>query len=64
MFDHMTFRVRSLAATPALCEATMARGGRDNGPPGLRPHDHPDCCGAFVPDPDGNDVEAVCHGAA
>jgi len=42
----------------------MAHGGRDNGPPGLRPHYHPNYYGAFVFDPDGNNVEAVCHDAA
>jgi hypothetical protein len=38
----------------------MAAGGKDNGPPVLRPY-HPDYYGAFVFDPDGNNVEAVCH---
>ena len=36
-------------------------GGTDNGPPGLRPHYHPAYYGAFVLDPDGNNIEAVCH---
>jgi hypothetical protein len=39
----------------------LAAGGRDNGAPGLRPHYHADCYGTFVPDPDGHNIEAVCH---
>jgi catechol 2,3-dioxygenase-like lactoylglutathione lyase family enzyme len=42
-------------------QAAMAAGARDNGKPGLRPHYHPNYYGAFVLDPDGNNVEAVCH---
>ena len=38
-----------------------AAGGRDNGAPGLRPHYHPHYYGAFVLDPDGHNIEAVCH---
>ena len=41
--------------------AALAAGGRDNGPPGLRPHYHPNHYGAFVLDPDGNNIEAVCR---
>jgi hypothetical protein len=43
-------------------EAAIAAGGRDNGAPGLRPEYHPSYYGAFVFDPDGNNIEAVCHG--
>ena len=39
----------------------LAAGGRDNGGPGLRPDYHPNYYGAFVLDPDGNNIEAVCH---
>ena len=39
----------------------LAPGARDNGAPGLRPHYHPGYYGAFVLDPDGHNVEAVCH---
>ena len=39
----------------------MAAGGQDNGAPGLRPEYHPNSYGAFVFDPDGNNIEAVCH---
>jgi hypothetical protein len=35
----------------------MAAGGRDNGAPGIRAHDHPHYCGAFVLDPDGHNIE-------
>lgn len=43
--------------------AAIAAGGRDNGAPGLRPHYHPNYYGAFVLDPDGHNIEAVCHSA-
>ena len=42
-------------------EAAMGNGGTDNGPPGLRPHYGPDYFAAFVIDPEGNNIEAVCH---
>jgi catechol 2,3-dioxygenase-like lactoylglutathione lyase family enzyme len=45
----------------AFYRAALAAGGKDNGPPGLRPHYHPNYYGAFVLDPDGHNVEAVCH---
>jgi catechol 2,3-dioxygenase-like lactoylglutathione lyase family enzyme len=44
--------------------AGLAAGGRDNGPPGPRPHYHRNYYGAFVLDPDGNNIEAVCHSPA
>lgn len=47
----------------AWYRAALAAGGRDNGAPGLRPQYHPGYYGAFVLDPDGNNVEACCHGA-
>ena len=43
--------------------AAMAAGGTDNGPPGIRAHYHPNYYGAFVKDPDGHNIEAVCHAA-
>jgi catechol 2,3-dioxygenase-like lactoylglutathione lyase family enzyme len=58
---HVAFTADSRAKVDAFYEAAMAAGGRDNGPPGLRPHYHPDYYGAFVLDPDGNNIEAVCH---
>jgi catechol 2,3-dioxygenase-like lactoylglutathione lyase family enzyme len=48
----------------AFYRAAIAAGGRDNGAPGLRPHYHPNYYGAFVLDPDGHNVEAVCHAPA
>jgi predicted lactoylglutathione lyase len=41
-------------------DAALAAGGKDNGPPGLRPQYHPDYYGAFVIGPDGHNIEAVC----
>lgn len=58
---HVAFTARSRHEVDAFYAAAMAAGGRDNGPPGLRPHYHPDYYGAFVLDPDGNNIEAVCH---
>jgi predicted lactoylglutathione lyase len=48
-------------AVDAFYAAALANGGRDNGPPGLRPEYHPGYYAAFVLDPDGNNVEAVHH---
>jgi hypothetical protein len=45
----------------AFHRAALAAGGRDNGAPGLRPKYHPSYYGAFVFDPDGHNIEAVCH---
>jgi catechol 2,3-dioxygenase-like lactoylglutathione lyase family enzyme len=58
---HFAFHCRNRAAVDAFYAAAMAAGGRDNGPPGLRPDYHPSYYAAFVLDPDGNNVEAVCH---
>jgi catechol 2,3-dioxygenase-like lactoylglutathione lyase family enzyme len=60
---HVAFLAGSRADVDAFHAAAMAAGGRDNGPPGLRPHYHPNYYGAFVLDPDGINVEAVCHRA-
>ena len=57
----MAFTARDRASVDAFYAAAMAAGGRDNGPPGLRPQYHPNYYGAFVLDPDGHNVEAVCH---
>jgi catechol 2,3-dioxygenase-like lactoylglutathione lyase family enzyme len=59
---HIAFRADSRAQVDAFYRAAMAAGGRDNGPPGTRPHYHANYYGAFVLDPDGHNVEAVCHG--
>ncbi|HEY6641631.1 VOC family protein [Povalibacter sp.] len=61
---HIAFRAATRAVVDRFYEAAMAAGGRDNGPPGLRPHYHPDYYGAFVLDPDGHNIEAVCHDPA
>lgn len=58
---HIAFRVGSRALVEAFYQAALAAGGRDNGAPGLRPHYHPNYYGAFVLDPDGHNIEAVCH---
>lgn len=60
---HIAFRVSSRAAVDAFYKAAIAAGGRDNGAPGLRPHYHANYYGAFVLDPDGHNIEAVCHEA-
>jgi catechol 2,3-dioxygenase-like lactoylglutathione lyase family enzyme len=61
---HVAFVAKTRAAVDAFYAAAMAAGGRDNGPPGVRPHYHPNYYGAFVLDPDGRNVEAVCHAPA
>lgn len=58
---HVAFRVDDRATVDAFYEAALAAGGTDNGAPGLRPHYHPNYYGAFVRDPDGHNIEAVCH---
>ena len=57
----IAFCAANRAAVDAFYQAALAHGGRDNGGPGLRPHYHANYYGAFVFDPDGNNVEAVCH---
>lgn len=59
--QHIAFTARNRAEVDAFYEAAIAAGGRDNGPPGLRPHYHANYYGAFVFDLDGNNIEAVCH---
>ncbi len=58
---HVAFAARDRASVRAFHTAALATGGRDNGAPGLRPHYHEHYYGAFVFDPDGNNIEAVCH---
>jgi catechol 2,3-dioxygenase-like lactoylglutathione lyase family enzyme len=58
---HVAFGVSSRALVDAFYRAAIAAGGRDNGPPGPRPHYHENYYGAFVLDPDGHNIEAVCH---
>ena len=58
---HVAFAAASREQVGAFYNAAMAAGGRDNGPPGLRPHYHENYYGAFVLDPDGHNIEAVTH---
>jgi catechol 2,3-dioxygenase-like lactoylglutathione lyase family enzyme len=58
---HVAFATESRKIVDEFYAAAIAAGGRDNGKPGLRPHYHENYYGAFVLDPDGNNVEAVCH---
>ena len=58
---HIAFATPKRSDVDAFYAAALAAGGRDNGPPGIRAHYHPNYYGAFVWDPDGNNVEAVCH---
>lgn len=58
---HFAFTAPDRASVDAFHAAALAAGGRDHGAPGPRPVYHADYYGAFVLDPDGNNVEAVCH---
>lgn len=59
---HLAFVAPDYAAVDAFHKAALAVGGRDNGAPGIRAHYHPNYYAAFVIDPDGHHIEAVCHG--
>ena len=58
---HVAFAAKDRAAVRAFYDAALKAGGKDNGQPGLRPHYHANYYGAFILDPDGHNVEAVCH---
>jgi len=58
---HVAFTSPDRATVDAFHEAAVAAGGTDNGGPGIRDIYHPNYYGAFVLDPDGHNVEAVCH---
>jgi catechol 2,3-dioxygenase-like lactoylglutathione lyase family enzyme len=58
---HIAFRADNRKQVDDFYAAAMAAGGKDNGPPGPRPHYHANYYGAFVLDPDGHNIEAVCH---
>jgi catechol 2,3-dioxygenase-like lactoylglutathione lyase family enzyme len=58
---HVAFAAPTRADVDSFYRAALSAGGRDNGPPGLRPQYHPDYYGAFVFDPDGNNIEAACR---
>jgi catechol 2,3-dioxygenase-like lactoylglutathione lyase family enzyme len=60
---HVAFECEDRPTVDAFYAAAMAAGGRDNGPPGLRPQYAPDYYAAYVLDPDGNNIEAICHHA-
>jgi catechol 2,3-dioxygenase-like lactoylglutathione lyase family enzyme len=61
---HVAFVADGREAVDRFFEAGLAAGGVDNGAPGIRAHYHPDYYGAFVLDPDGHNIEAVCHAPA
>jgi catechol 2,3-dioxygenase-like lactoylglutathione lyase family enzyme len=61
---HIAIAAQDRAAVDAFYRAAIAAGGKDNGAPGLRPHYHPNYYAAFVLDPDGHNIEAVCHAPA
>ena len=58
---HVAFATSSRKVVREFYEAAIAAGGKDNGAPGVRPQYHPHYYGAFVLDPDGHNIEAVCH---
>ena len=61
---HVAFLAKSRETVDQFYDAAIKAGGKDNGAPGLRPHYHQHYYGAFVLDPDGNNIEAVCHSPA
>jgi catechol 2,3-dioxygenase-like lactoylglutathione lyase family enzyme len=58
---HLAFAAADRRQVDEFYRAALDAGGKDNGPPGLRPHYHPNYYAAFVIGPDGHNVEAVCH---
>ncbi len=58
---HLAFSAATRDAVDAFHKAALEAGAKDNGAPGLRPHYHPNYYGAFVIDPNGVNLEAVCH---
>jgi catechol 2,3-dioxygenase-like lactoylglutathione lyase family enzyme len=58
---HIALVAGDRATVDAFHSAALAAGGRDNGPPGLRPQYHANYYAAFALDPDGHNIEAVCH---
>jgi catechol 2,3-dioxygenase-like lactoylglutathione lyase family enzyme len=59
--NHIAFTAQNRATVDRFHDEAIAAGGSDNGPPGIRPHYHANYYGAFVLDPDGHNIEAVCH---
>jgi catechol 2,3-dioxygenase-like lactoylglutathione lyase family enzyme len=58
---HVAFAASQRSIVDSFHKAATGAGGKDNGKPGLRKEYHPTYYGAFVLDPDGNNIEAVCH---
>ncbi|QDQ28899.1 VOC family protein [Chitinimonas arctica] len=58
---HLAFVAENRQQVESFHRAALAAGGKDNGAPGLRPHYHANYYGAFVIDPDGHNIEVVCH---
>jgi catechol 2,3-dioxygenase-like lactoylglutathione lyase family enzyme len=58
---HVAFTAQDRETVDRFHQAALAAGGKDNGQPGLRPDYHAHYYGAFVLDPDGHNIEAVCH---
>ncbi len=58
---HLAFAAKTRQEVDAFYHAALEAGGKDNGAPGLRPHYHVNYYAAFVIDPDGHNIEAVCH---
>lgn len=58
---HLAFASRDRRSVEAFHAAALRAGGKDHGAPGIRRHYHPHYYGAFVLDPEGNNIEAVCH---
>ena len=61
---HLAYLARTRTAVDAFHAAALTHGGSDEGAPGLRPHYHANYYGAYVRDPDGNKLQAVCHSRA
>ena len=59
--SHVAFTAQDWETVQRFHQAALQAGGTDNGPPGLRPHYHQNYYGAFILDPDGHNIEAVCH---
>lgn len=58
---HVAFMAKNREAVDAFYRAAISAGGRSRIPPGVRPEYHPNYYAAFIFDPDGNNIEAVCH---
>jgi predicted lactoylglutathione lyase len=59
---HLAIAAENRQQVDEFYRAALGAGAKDNVPPGLRPHYHPNYYGAFVTGPDGHNIEAVCHG--